>query len=310
MTREMVKNHPSTASDKMPQVQLGPHKISRLIAGGNQMGGASHNLRDMSAHMAEYFTVDRTLQFVRDCLDQGIDTWQGNYGAKTRDVMQRLRAEGQDIKLLPLSAPQLPELSDKQLRHIPRTSLAGMDGSFDRIISELRPIGVILWGSLTDVLYKEGQIEKARDFLKKVRQAGVQVGVATHTPEVIEYIDEKGWDIDFYFTALYKFEKSRDEVLQIVKEVPLDVDRWSSMQIILPSELQKMCDAIQKTPKTCIGFKMLAAGRAAGTPEEVRKTFEYVFGHIKPKDAVCVGMYPRFHEQMIKENADLTKKYG
>ena len=82
------------------------------------------------------------------------------------------------------------------------------------------------------------------------------------------------------------------------------------MQVVLPSELQKMCDAIRKTKKTCIGFKMMAAGRAAGSPEEVRNQFEYVFGHIKPVDAVCVGMYPRFREQMVKENADLTKKYG
>ena len=37
---------------------------------------------------------------------------------------------------------------------------------------------------------------------------------------------------------------------------------------------------------------------------------EYVLGHIKPTDAVIVGMYPRFHDQMIRENADLVRKYG
>jgi hypothetical protein len=26
--------------------------------------------------------------------------------------------------------------------------------------------------------------------------------------------------------------------------------------------------------------------------------------------AVIVGMYPRFHEGMVKENADLVKKFG
>ena len=71
-----------------------------------------------------------------------------------------------------------------------------------------------------------------------------------------------------------------------------------------------MCDTIRKTPKTCIAFKIFAAGRVSTTPEQVSDTFEYVFGHIKPTDAVCVGMYPRFHENMIKENADLVKKYG
>jgi len=297
-------------TSKMPQVPFGSHKISRLIAGGNQQGGASHNLRDYSMHMAEYFTVDRTVEFLKECMAQGINTWQGNYGEKTRDVVLKLREEGKDINLLPLSAPQLPGLSDKQLRHIPRMATERMDSTWDKIIEELKPVGIILWGSLTDVLWKEGEIEKARDFLKKIRQAGVQVGVATHTPEVIEYIEEKGWDVDFYLASLYKFEKSSEEVLKILPEVPLDVDRWGSMQVILPSELPKMCDTISKTQKTCIAFKIFAAGRVSTTPEQVKETFEYVFDHIKPTDAVCVGMYPRFHENMIQENADLVKKFG
>ena len=37
--------------------------------------------------------------------------------------------------------------------------------------------------------------------------------------------------------------------------------------------------------------------------------FEFVLGHIKPTDAVVVGMYLRFTDQ-IKENADLVKTYG
>ena len=294
----------------MPEVTFGTHKISRLVVGGNQQAGASHNLRDLGMHMVEYFTVNRTVEFLRECMAQGINTWQGNYSEKTSDVVLKLREEGQDINIIPLSAPQLPGLSDKQLRHIPRLALEHMDSSWDKIVEELKPIGVILWGSLTDVLWKEGEIEKARDFLKKIRQTGVQVGVATHTPEVIEYIEEKGWDVDFYMAFLYKFEKSREEVLKIIPEVPLDVDRWGSMQIILPSELPKMCDTISKTPKTCIAFKLFAAGRTAVTPEQVSEVFEFVFGHIKPTDAVCVGMYPRFHDQMAKENADLVRRYG
>ena len=298
------------AQVKMPTVPFGSRAISRLIAGGNQQGGASHNLRDLGMHMVEYFTPEQTLNFLRECIAQGIDTWQGNYSEKTRDVVQKLREEGKDINLLPLSAPQLPDLSDKQLRHVPRMALERMDSAWDKIIEELKPAGVVLWGSLTDVLWKEGQIEKARDFLKKIRQSGVQVGVATHTPEVIEYIDEKDWDVDFYLASVYKFEKSPEEVLEIVPEVPLDVDRWGSMQIILPSELPKMCDTIRKTKKTCIAFKIFAAGRVSTTPEQVSDTFEYILGHIKPTDAVCVGMYPRFNENMIKENADLVKKFS
>ena len=61
--------------------------------------------------------------------------------------------------------------------------------------------------------------------------------------------------------------------------------------------------------KTCLAFKILAGGRTCNTPEQVSDVFRFVLGHIKPTDAVVVGMYPRFTDQ-IKENADLVRKYG
>ena len=292
---------------KMPTVPFGPHRISRLMIGSNQMYGASHNLRDLGAQMLEYFTPDQTLEFVRSCLAEGMNTWQANYAEKIRDVVLKLREEGEEIHLLPNAAPQIPDLSGR-LRWIPPVMLERLEGAWDRTFEELKPIGVFLWGSLTDVLWKEGEIDRARDFLAKVRDAGVQVGVATHIPEVIEYIEEKGWDIDFYLASLYQFEKSREEILKVMPEVPYDGSR--GMQLVLPSELPKMCDTIRKTPKTCIAFKLFAAGRIATTPEQVSDAFEYVFGHIKPTDAVCVGMFPKFRETMIRENADLVKKFG
>ena len=91
-------------------------------------------------------------------------------------------------------------------------------------------------------------------------------------------------------------------------EVPHD--GHGGWELYLPSELPKMCETIKNTSKTCLAFKLLAGGRTCRNPEEVSSCFKYVLGHIKPTDAVIVGMYPRFHDQMIKENADLVKKFG
>jgi hypothetical protein len=41
----------------------------------------------------------------------------------------------------------------------------------------------------------------------------------------------------------------------------------------------------------------------------VNEVFQYVLGHIKPADAVVVGMYPRFADQ-VTENANLVRKFG
>ena len=44
--------------------------------------------------------------------------------------------------------------------------------------------------------------------MKTARDAGVAVGVGSHTPEVVEYIEENGWDVDFYMTGFYNVYKT------------------------------------------------------------------------------------------------------
>ena len=45
------------------------------------------------------------------------------------------------------------------------------------------------------------------------------------------------------------------------------------------------------------------------TPEEVRKAFKLVLERIKPTDAVIVGMYPCYTDQ-VRENADIVRTHG
>jgi hypothetical protein len=90
-------------------------------------------------------------------------------------------------------------------------------------------------------------------------------------------------------------------------EVPHD--GYEGRELYLPSELPKMCDTISETKKTCLAFKLFAGGRTCSTPEQVSDVFKYVLGHIKLTDAVVVGMYPRFTDQ-ITENANLVKRFG
>jgi hypothetical protein len=55
----------SDLSLEMPEVPLGKYSISRLIAGGNPIGGGSHQTNLMDMQMVEYFTPSQTLEFVR-----------------------------------------------------------------------------------------------------------------------------------------------------------------------------------------------------------------------------------------------------
>jgi hypothetical protein len=58
-----------------------------------------------------------------------------------------------------------------------------------------------------------------------------------------------------------------------------------------------MCRVIRQTPKTCLAFKILAAGRHCATQQDVGEAFRYALGHIKEQDAVVVGMYPRHEDR-------------
>ena len=102
--------------------------------------------------------------------------------------------------------------------------------------------------------------------------------------------------------CVYRKSRNHEELKEIMSEAPIG-------EIYLPSDVPRMCGTISKATKTCLAFKILAAGRTCDSSEQVRKAFEFVLGHIKPTDAVIVGMYPRYTDQ-IKENADFVRMYG
>ena len=68
-----------------------------------------------------------------------------------------------------------------------------------------------------------------------------------------------------------------------------------------------MFKVIRATTKPCLAYKVLAAGRRIGSPAEVRRCFEEAFANIKPTDALIVGMYQQFGDQ-VGENAALVRE--
>jgi hypothetical protein len=68
-----------------------------------------------------------------------------------------------------------------------------------------------------------------------------------------------------------------------------------------------MFTAIKAARRPCLAYKVLAAGRRIGTPAEVRRCFETALTSIKATDALIVGMYQQFGDQ-IGENAALVRE--
>ena len=49
----------ATATAAMPQIALGPYRLSRLIVGANTINGGTHLSRFLNLHMRRYFTPER-----------------------------------------------------------------------------------------------------------------------------------------------------------------------------------------------------------------------------------------------------------
>ena len=54
---------------------------------------------------------------------------------------------------------------------------------------------------------------------------------------------------------------------------------------------------------------MLTAGRLCDQPETVEDAFEETFRQIKPNDAVIVGMYPEYENQ-VAIDAEYTRRFA
>ena len=91
-------------ADLLPQVNLGSHRVSRLIVGSNPMFGYSHVNRQYDMHMREWFTDERIVAILQDCEKAGINAWQFSFNWDMKRISPKLRGAGCDIQFICLAA--------------------------------------------------------------------------------------------------------------------------------------------------------------------------------------------------------------
>jgi hypothetical protein len=268
----------------LPQITFGPYSLSRLICGGNPFNAGSHLSVFVNRQMRRYHTPDQVLRTLRRCQDVGINCWQS--GGTNYQWYQRFRDEGGRMHYISLGeslwaqSPSLQTLAD-----------AGC-------------IAVAHHGELTDQLFKQGKIDAVHDYLKQIRDSGLLAGVSTHMPAVVDAIESKGWDLDFYMTCVYERHRTAAELDQLLGQAPIPV-----AEVYLPLDPPRMFRAMRQTKRPCLAFKILAAGRLSERPEWVEQAFQQTFHSIKPNDAVIVGIYDEYADQPA-EDAQLTRRFG
>jgi hypothetical protein len=285
----LSSSSPAEAQEKiqanlLPTVKLGPHDITRLIIGGNPVYGHSHFNKMLSRYFTDWHTPDRVMALLRRAQEAGINTWQNSYLERTLADLERFRQEGGKLNWLCLGKTdwdRFPERIDDAAKH--------------------KPIGIAPHGGLAERLHRDNKLSTLTDLLKRIRDKGVQVGLSAHNPELIELAEEKGWDVDYFMCCLYYLSRPRSEFQKLIgPNLPLG-------EIYLQSDPQRMLKVVQSTRKTCLVYKVLAAGRRTDSSAEIRRCFETALTGIKPTDAMIVGMIQQQSDQ-VGENAAIVRE--
>jgi hypothetical protein len=265
----------------LPTIQLGKHRLSRLVAGSNPLLGYSYLGPHTDRHMKEYFTVERTVEFLWNCERAGITAHQFADPERALPYLRRLRERGSKLQFICL--------------HSQREDLR-------RAIELTQAIAMVHHGGVTDRLFAEGKANLVHDYVKAAHDGGVLAGVSAHNPDCIRKMADEGWEADFFMTCFYfltrKLAKSDFEAPTLDIAFPF-----------LRDDPKTMTEVIRQVKQPCLGFKILAAGRLCADQQTVRAAFEFAFNNIKPADGVIVGMFPWCFDE-VRANAQFTRELG
>jgi hypothetical protein len=271
------------SAELLPTIQLGKYAVTRLITGYNPIGGHSHATSNLSTHMREWFTAERTVEFLRHSEAQGINTFQFDPTDKVEKVLEALWNTDSKLQFICLTTESFGGWSPARIK-------------------ELKAIALSHHGGVTDNLFRSGRAEKVHDFVKKAHDMGVMAGVSAHNPDNVKRMADEGWENDFFMTCFHNLTRTREEMEKEFSAIPVG-------EVFVESDPPRMAAVVRQVDKPCLAFKILAAGRRCDSQGAVGEAFRWAFENIKKTDAVIVGMFPQYQDE-VAINAELTRKHG
>jgi hypothetical protein len=278
---------PRRLSEVLPTIKLGQHDVTRLIIGGNPIYGVSHFNRILSQYMTAWHTPERVVELLNHAEAHGMNAWQNSYTDRMLSDLDQYRKQGGRMHWISLGKPdwdEKPHLIEEAAKR--------------------NPIGIAPHGALCDRLHREGKTERLVTLLKRIRDAGVLVGLSAHNPQLVELAEEKDWPTDYYMCCLYYLTRPREQYQKMMGgELTLG-------EIYLESDPPRMYKTVRATRKPCLVYKILAAGRKVESATQVKQAFEHAFANIKSSDAVIVGMYQQPGDQVAQNTGFVREICG
>ncbi len=258
----------------LPKGKIGEHEISRLVLGGNLIGGWAHarDLLYVDTLFKAYNTEKKVYETLALAEKAGINTI--NIGFASNPLMEKYKKiTGSKIKVITQVATNLKDPEN-----------------FD-VINKAIDYGVDIiqiQGNWCDWMVRDGKVEIIGKLLDKIKSQRYTAGLAAHTIDSLIACEDQGIIPDYYMQTMHHDRYWSAHPLE--NRVPFEVDGTNYLDhnrfhnnMFCPFP-ERTAEFVKRTKVPVMGFKVLAAG--ALTPAD---GFRWAFEN--GADFICVGMF-------------------
>jgi hypothetical protein len=262
------------AQSSIPKGKIAGQEFSRLMMGGNLIGGWSHS-RDLS-YVSMLMRRYNTPAKVRETLELGeangitaINTWVMDDNSQ---IFEHWKSGG-------------------KMKWFAQVRLDS-GGGFSQIQKAIDQgaTGIHLTGDAAESLIAQDKFDRVGDTLQFIKAQKRIAGVGAHDLQVVIECEKAGLDVDFYQKTLHSHDYYTAPRADETGALGAHDNSWCK-------DPQAVIDFMAKIKKPWIAFKILAAGAI-----HPRTAFPYAFKN--GADFVLVGMF----DWQIEEDAKLAKR--
>ncbi len=265
----------------LPTGKIGDHVLSRMILGGNLIGGWAHS-RDL-IYVPELFKAYNNERKIYETLilaeKAGVNAI--NIGFPTNALIARYKkTTGSKLKVISQVHPDMEK--NDYFVNINKAIDFGVDI-------------VQIQGNWCDWLVRDNKIEVLGKMMDKIRSQHYTAGLASHTVDSLIACEEAGIIPDYYMKTMHhdKYWSAHPREFRHAFEVDgeeyLDHNRFHNNIFCLFPE--RTVEFVNKAKVPVMGYKVLAAGAI-----EPKDGFKWAFEN--GADFICVGM---FDFQLVKD---------
>ncbi len=244
--------------------KIGKVEISRIICGGNLIGGYAHS-RDLiyvSSLLKQYFTDQKIIETLEICEETGINTIIT--GSGSAELLKKYWDEhGGQIKWIAQIVPKSDDLTTDA-----------------KIAIDSGAVGAFVIGNVGDEWARAGRVDLIGKVVDFIKQNGIIGGVAGHNLGTPMACEKEGLQADFYMKTLHSTKywsgRSPDQQKDVIDNYSID-NYWDKYP-------EQTIEFMKKVKRPWIAYKVLAAGAI-----HPREGFRYAFEN--GADFLCVGMF-------------------